>query len=330
MTSIQPTDAPKNVVLFGETAAELDVEPGLESCVSFRIARNAQDLKQALPGAHALICWEASEQPVRDALHHEDELAWIQWPFIGVDAVLPILQDKPNIVLTNASGVYDWPIAEYVLGLVLAMAKDLPATITMQSRCEWRFRETEMVEGRRALVVGVGGVGRAIAKLLKAVGMSVVGVGRRARPGDGTFSEIAAAADLSVKLPDADYVICAAPLTAETKGLFASTLFGRMKATARFINVGRGEIVDENALLAALQTGKLAAAALDVFETEPLPPESGLWGSSRVIVSPHMAGDVIDTTKRLQELFSRNLTSFLKGQALSNKVDVSLGYISRS
>ncbi len=330
MTSSNLRDGFKNVVLFGNSPAELSVDPDLRHRVDFRFARTAQELKQALPGAHALICWEAAAQPVRDALHHEDELAWIQWPFIGVDAILPSLKDKPKIVLTNASGVFDRPIAEYVLGLLLAMAKDLPSTLALQSRCEWRFRETESVDGRRALVVGVGGVGRAIAELLRAVGMQVAGVGRRARPGDGTFSEIVAAADISVMLPDADYVICAAPLTAETKGLFSAELIERMKATARFINVGRGELVDESALLAALQAGEIGAAALDVFATEPLPPESGLWRSSRVIVSPHMAGDVIDTPARLHELFSSNLTRFLNGQALNNRVDVSLGYISRS
>ena len=105
MTASNLTDAFKNVVLFGNNPVELSVDADLRHRVNFRLARTAQELKRTLPDAHALICWEAAAQPVRDALQHEDKLAWIQWPFIGVDAILPSLKDKPEIVLTNASGV---------------------------------------------------------------------------------------------------------------------------------------------------------------------------------------------------------------------------------
>lgn len=329
MLSLSSSRTPITVVLFGSGPATLPIDPESSDLVIFRAAKTIQELEIALPGADALLCWEASATAVQRSLQHGDKLTWIQWPFIGVDAILPSLRERPEIVITNASGVFDRPIAEYVLALMLAMAKDLPCSLALQSKREWKFRETESIEGRRALVVGVGGVGRAIGALLRSVGLEVTGVGRKARPGDRVFSEIAAAENLTSILPSADYVICAAPLTAETSGLFSASLFAQMKATSRFINVGRGELVDEIALLAALQSGRLRAAALDVFTVEPLPPESQIWSSDRVIVSPHMAGDVFDTPERLQELFSSNLTRFLSNQPLDNRVDVTLGYVLR-
>lgn len=313
------------VVMFGKGPAAIPGFPNGRGGVSIRLAPTADLLAKALPGADGLLCWEAAPAAVAGALACADRLTWLQWPFIGVDGIVPVLRDRPEIVLTNARGVFEEPIAEYVLGLVLAMAKDLPGTLAMQAKRQWGFRKTETIAGKRALVVGVGGVGRAIGALLRSVGMEVTGVGRKARPGDSVFTQITPMAELPSRVSTFDYVIAAAPLTPETRGMFSATVFEHMRPTTRFINIGRGELVDEQAVLAALKGGKLAGAALDVFEQEPLPADSPLWSLDRVIISPHMAGDVIDTLERLANLFRDNLERFVEGRPLRNKVDPQLG-----
>jgi phosphoglycerate dehydrogenase-like enzyme len=329
MQSKRPMSAENTVVvLFGEGQDKSFC--GDLNIADVRIAKTEQALSAALPGAHALLCWEAAATTVGKALSSAGELQWLQWPFIGVDGLLPYLKNHPKLTLTNASGVFDEPIAEYVLALVLSLAKDLPGTWVEQRKRNWAFRATESIGGKRALIVGVGGIGRAIGAKLKSVGMDVRGVGRTARKGDEVFSAIAATTDLPLLLSSSDYVIAAAPLTAQTHGLFSDHMFAYMRPTARFINVGRGELVDEEALIGALSHGRLAGAALDVFQSEPLPPESSLWALDHVIISPHMAGDVKETSARLTCLFRDNLMRFTAGRSLLNKVDTELGFVPRS
>jgi phosphoglycerate dehydrogenase-like enzyme len=330
MPSKEPASAGNTViVLFGEGQDKISgLSDGLNG-TNFRVATTQEALSAALPGAHALLCWEAAAKTVGEALSFADQLQWLQWPFIGVDGLIPHLKNHPKLTLTNASGVFDEPIAEYVLALVLCLAKDLPGTWAAQCKRNWAFRATESIAGRRALIVGVGGVGRAIGAKLKSVGIDVTGVGRTARKGDAIFSEIATTADLPFLLSSSEYVIAAAPLTTETRGLFSERMLAHMRPTARFINVGRGELVDEQALTTALRQGRLAGAALDVFQSEPLPAESSLWTLDRLIISPHMAGDVKETPDRLKCLFRNNLKRFIEGQPLENRVDIELGFVPR-
>jgi phosphoglycerate dehydrogenase-like enzyme len=331
---VTPSNAPVSagdtvVVLFGQGQDRLSGFCDDLNRVNLRSASTPEALPAALPGAHALLCWEAADKAIGEALSYADQLRWLQWPFIGVDRLIPYLKNHPKLTLTNASGVFDEPIGEYVLGLVLAMAKDLPGTWAAQSKRSWAFRETESIAGKRALILGVGGVGCAIAAKLKPVGMDVIGVGRTAREGDAVFSKIATMADLPSLLSSSDYVIAALPLTAQTRGLFSARMFASMRPAARFINVGRGELVDEQALIAALRQGRLAGAALDVFQNEPLPVESPLWTLGRLIISPHMAGDIKETPDRLECLFRNNLKRFIEGEPLVNKVDIDLGFVPR-
>jgi phosphoglycerate dehydrogenase-like enzyme len=264
---------------------------------------------------------------VRAAWDAAGDVRWIHWCGAGVDSILfPDLAASP-VVLTNARGVFDQAMAEYVLGLILAFAKGLPETLASQAERRWNYRLTERVAGRRALVVGVGSIGRAIARLLRLAGMTVAGVGRTARPDDPEFGAVHAASDLLRLLPDADYVVAVMPLTPATTGMFGDREFRAMKATARFINLGRGASVDEAALARALDEGAIAGAALDVFETEPLPESSPLWSAPRLIVSPHMSGDFLECRQALIELFVDNLERYRAGAPLRNIVDKTLGYV---
>jgi phosphoglycerate dehydrogenase-like enzyme len=291
-----------------------DRPPGL-ALDGMRFAADASSLAEALPGAEVLLVWDFLSDAVRDAWPAADALRWVHTASAGVDRLtFPGLLES-DVTLTNSRGVFDRPMAEYVLGLVLAMAKDLPGTLAAQARREWRHRETEPIAGRRAVVVGGGPIGHAIAGLLGAVGMDVVLVGRR------DFD------DLPGLLPGADWLVLAAPLTDATRGMLDATTLALLRPSARVINVGRGALVVEPDLVDALQAGKLAGAALDVFAREPLPADSPLWTQPGVIVSPHMSGDLIGWRQDLVEVFRDNLARYRVGAPLRNVVDKKLGYV---
>jgi len=178
----------------------------------------------------------------------------------------------------------------------------------------------------RALVVGTGAIGREIARLLRAVGMEVCGAGRNARSGDADFGDVVASADLVDHVGDVDHLVVAAPLTDQTRGLVDTEVFEAMKPTAHLVNIGRGPVVDEQALVKALEAGEIAAASLDVFETEPLPPGNPLWVTRGVIISAHMSGDVVGWRDALARQFVDNAERWLADQPLSNVVDKRLGF----
>jgi phosphoglycerate dehydrogenase-like enzyme len=303
--------------------------PGMsdvEAVAEVRYA-TASGLREALPGADVLFVWDFLSTAVPGAWPAADRLRWVHIASAGVDPVLFPELVRSRVILTNSRGVFDRPIAEYVLGLVLAFAKDLPGTLELQRRRAWQHRETERIDDKRLLIVGTGSIGRAIGRLLQAVGMTVDGVGRTERPADPDLGHVYASEDLPDLLPHADYVVIAAPLTEQTRSLFDAEAFRRMKPSARLINVGRGPIVVEDDLLAALNTGRIAGAALDVFNQEPLPPEHPLWTAPNVVISPHMSGDFIGWLDTLAEVFRENFRRWRAGDALLNVVDKELGYV---
>ena len=179
----------------------------------------------------------------------------------------------------------------------------------------------------RVLVVGVGDIGREIARVCKAFGLSVSGVGRTARAGDDDFSIIHAQSDLNAVLPEADYVVLITPLTAETENIFGAEQFSAMKPSAQFINLGRGQLVDETALITALDTGEIASAALDVFREEPLLPENPMWDARNVVISPHMSGDFHGHLDVLAQQFFDNFERYRHAQPLLNIVDKQAGFV---
>jgi phosphoglycerate dehydrogenase-like enzyme len=279
-----------------------------------RCAADAGELAAALPGTEVLLVWDA--WPAVDG-----HLRWVHTASAGVDRLtFPGLLGS-DVSLTNSRGVFDTPIAEYVLGLVLAMAKELPSTLALQREGVWRHRETQRVAGTRAVVVGGGPVGRATAALLGAVRIDVALVGRRAGPGVHAF------AALDGLLTDADWLVLAAPLTPATRGLLDAERIAALPRRARVVNVGRGALVDEDALTAALAAGRIAGAALDVFVAEPLPAASPLWRLPGVVVSPHMSGDTHGWRADLLAVFLDNLDRYRRGAPLRNVVDKTLGYV---
>ncbi|WP_243712650.1 D-2-hydroxyacid dehydrogenase [Actinomadura sp. 6K520] len=297
-----------------------------ERLAHVRYVREAE-LADALPGADVLFVWDFLSDAVAGAWPRTGGPDWVHIASAGVDRLLfPGLVESGTVV-TNSRGVFDEPIAEYVLGLVLTFAKDLHTTVRLQGERRWRHRETERVTGARALVVGTGPIGRAIGRRLSAAGLAVSGAGRTPRDADPDLGVVHPVERLDEALAEADYVVLAAPLTPQTRHMIDAAALGRMRPSARLVNVGRGALVNEADLVAALRAGRIAGAALDVFEDEPLPESSPLWDMPNVLVSPHMSGDVVGWRDELVRLFAANLDRYVGGRPLRNVVDKRLGYV---
>lgn len=272
------------------------------------------------------MLWDFFSTAVRDVWADAGSVEWIHVTAAGVDTLLFDALRDSDVVVTNAHGVFDRPIAEYVLGAVIAHAKDSRHSFELQRRREWRHRETRSVLGATALVVGTGAIGREIARLLRAAGLQVRGAGRVARSADPDFGEVVASGNLADVVGDVDHLVLAAPLTAATKGLVDGKVLVAMKPGAQLVNIARGPIVDETALLKALQDQHIAAT-LDVFDREPLPPEHPLWDAPGATITAHMSGDVLGWRDALAQQFVDNLQRWLAGEPLLNVVDKKLGYI---
>ncbi|NUO45347.1 MAG: D-2-hydroxyacid dehydrogenase [Streptomyces sp.] len=283
---------------------------------------DASTLAERLPSADVLLVWDFTSHAVRHAWPGEGPRPrWVHTASAGVDHLMCPELAASDTVVTNARGIFDRPIAEYVAALVLAMAKDLPRTLDLQRERTWRHRESRRVSGTRAVIVGTGPIGRTIARTLKALEVTTALVGRTPRTG------VHGPDDLDRLIARADWIIAAAPLTEQTYGMFDARRFGVMQPSARFINIGRGGLVVEDALAEALRRRWIAGAALDVFEHEPLGPDSPLWQVPDLIVSPHMSGDTVGWRDELGAQFLELYERWEAGKPLLNVVDKKRGYV---
>ncbi len=304
-----------------------DRPPGIDGVGADLRYCTAEDLATAVRGARALLLWDYFSTAVRDAWSEATELEWIHVTAAGVDTLLFDELRDSDVVVTNARGVFDRPIAEYVLGAVLAHAKDSRTSFALQRAHRWQHRETRGIAAARALVVGTGSIGREIARLLRAAGMQVRGAGRVARTEDPDFGDVVASADLVDEVGWCDHLVLAAPLTSSTRGLVDAPVLSAMKPDAHLVNIGRGPLVNEAALLSALRDNGIGGATLDVFDTEPLPPDHPLWDAPNVTITAHMAGDVVGWRETLAEQFADNARRWLAGEPLMNVVDKQRGYV---
>ncbi|MFJ3229544.1 D-2-hydroxyacid dehydrogenase [Streptomyces sp. NPDC086787] len=313
-----PTPAPTLLVLDAEPLPRLGRLTGRARVVH----TDAAGLAGRLPSADVVLVWDFTSPAVREAWPGEGPRPrWVHTASAGVDHVMCPELAASGTVVTNARGIFEQPVAEYVAALVLAIAKDLPRTLDLQRERTWRHRETRRLAGTRACVVGSGPVGRAIARKLKALDVTTALVGRVPRTG------IHGPADLDRLMARADWVIAAAPLTGQTYGMFDARRFGVMLPSAHFVNVGRGALVVEDALIEALSRRWIAGAALDVFAAEPLPPDSPLWGVPGLLVSPHLAGDTVGRLDELGAQFVELFERWSVGRSLVNVVDKKRGYV---
>jgi phosphoglycerate dehydrogenase-like enzyme len=240
---------------------------------------------------------------------------------------------EAGILVTNPSGVFSVPMAEHAMGLILALARNLPDSVRHQDKAIWSQQELwdkpqrlREVNGQVLLIVGYGSIGRELAKRAKAFDMRVCGVTRSGEGDEALVEKILPAAKLHEALPEADYVVISAPETAETKHLIGAAEFAKMKHGARLINVGRGSLLDEAALICALKSGRLSGAAIDVAETEPLPADSPLWRTPNLFITPHTSALSDRLWVRQSALLVELLERWFGGREMFNQVDLTRGY----
>jgi len=251
-------------------------------------------------------------------------LKWLQIHPAGAER--PIYRELRGrgVKVTTASGATAVTVSHSVLGALIAINRRFPLLADAQRRHAWEPRLGERsprdLKGQSAVIVGMGPIGRNIAALLKVLGMASIGVRRTAEPARG-FERVIAYADLPGVLPQADWLILCCPASPLTRGLANAAVFAAMPAGSHFINVSRGEIAVEKDVIAALRSGHLAGAYLDVFEREPLDPASPLWDMPNVLISPHTASHSLGQNEAIFEIFLENLARFRAGQGLRNDVD---------
>ena len=268
--------------------------------------------------------WQAPGQIVANC----PRLRWVQATSAGIGGLLDRTGlIKSPIVFTTAAGVHGVPLAEFTLLGLLHFAKGMPRLASHQAERRWDLHATRLLRGSRVLLVGLGGVGREVARLLAAAGVHVTGAGL---PGkryeiDGVRDYVADTG-ISDVLGSVSALILACPLTERTRHLIGERELALLPPGAVVVNVARGAVIQESALIGALKAGHLGGACLDVFETEPLPPGSPLWAMPNVIISPHSASTVADENRLLTDLFVENIGRWLAGEPLRNVFDKDAGY----
>jgi phosphoglycerate dehydrogenase-like enzyme len=245
------------------------------------------------------------------------KLRFVQATFAGAGQQLAAAglarEDVERIAWASSAGVHATPLGEWALFGILALTKGLPRLEADKRERHWAHYPVDEVRGTTVLVVGLGEIGREVARLAEAFGMRVLSTRRN----EGELDEL---------LPRADSVVITLPLTTETRGLIDRRRIGLLKPGAILVNIGRGPVLDEDALIDALCSGRLRGAALDVFATEPLPPDSPLWELDNVILSPHTAAQSIRENERIVELFADNLRRYLAGEELRSRIRTDLFY----
>ncbi|MGH2348698.1 MAG: D-2-hydroxyacid dehydrogenase [bacterium] len=281
-----------------------------------------QQARDLAPQAAVMVGWSIPH----DVLAQARRLRWVHSSGAGVERLLvpPILDG--DVVVTDSSGIHR-AMVEHVYAVILAFARRLHVAVRLQLEHRWDHAAVagDELRGKTLGILGLGAIGRDIARAAAAFDLRVIGTKRRPEPVE-SVARVLPPSGLHEVLRDADYVVVALPLTGATRGLIGGREFAAMKPSAVFINIGRGAIVDEAALLAALRDGRIAGAGLDVFVEEPLPADSPFYAMANVIVTPHVAGSTPQYFDRVTALLSENLRRFLNGEPLLNVVDKELGY----
>ena len=273
------------------------------------------------------VVWTAASgaETLQGVLDTHPDVAWVQLPWAGVDAFAPLLARfrDDGRVWTSAKGAYAQPVAEHALMLALAVLREVP----MRVRAErWHVDERgRTLFGAEVVIVGAGGIATELLRLLEPFGVRATVVRRRDEPVDGA-SRTVGVTDLGTALEQAEVVFVAAALTPETRGIIGARELARMPQGAVLVNVARGAVVDTDALVAALETGALGGAGLDVTDPEPLPEGHPLWTASNTIITPHVADTEAMVVPLFAERVGRNVAAFLAGRPLEGRIDPAAGY----
>jgi phosphoglycerate dehydrogenase-like enzyme len=282
---------------------------------------------------------EIPRSALATALQAVPALRWLHSGSAGMDGVLPAVRKHgpPGLIVTNSSGAMARPIAEYCLAQMLIAGRSLHLFARGQIEHQWLSRRPDRplppareALGARVLILGLGSIGGELARLASAIGMRVWGTRRRPpEPGEsmaGIEQIFGERDDWRSVLPEMDFVVSCLPLTDETRGTLGAAEFARMAPTAWVVNISRGDIFDEDALIAALRAGQIGGAVLDVMHQEPLPPDSPLWDFPNVILTPHISWRSTAVDARALDIFFDNLRRFRTGEPLRNVVSIERGY----
>ena len=281
------------------------------STLQFQLFHNKSEVTGDLSAIDVMMMFGIEVQDFM--LAGAPRLKWIQSLATGVDHFLRCPSLKPNVLITSGRGIHGPPMREQVVYMMMAISRDAVRAVGDQKAHFWERRLWSTLHGKTAAIAGTGVVGSAIAELLKALGMHVIGITRTPRQTAG-FDEMIATDRILEAVRRADYLINMLPASADNIGLFDATIFGAMKATAYYISAGRGQTVDEAALLTVLRERRIAGAALEVFQTEPLPPDSPFWDLPNVFITPHIGGYVIEYEDFIMPLIVDNMRLFLAGR----------------
>ncbi len=264
-------------------------------------------------------------RPPRGHWGKAKRLRLLQMTGAGVDALLPAPDLPPQVRIANARGIHGVHMGEFALAMMLAFEKRIPTWIEQQRERRWKLRGIHTLRGKTVAILGLGAIGSEVVRLCNAFGMRVVGTRRSGTPVEGVDRVVGPDASAGL-LADADYVVILLPLTPETRGFVGASLLDALPERAVLVNLARGGIVDEPALIARLRDGRLRGAAFDVFAREPLPPEDPMWTAPNTLITPHISGWFPGYAEKLVEIFSDNLGRLERGEALRNEVDRDRGY----
>jgi phosphoglycerate dehydrogenase-like enzyme len=277
--------------------------------------------------AQAILQWAGPRERLRAALLANPSVRWVHSRAAGLDNILFPELVESGVLLTNGSGVFSQSLGEFALAAILYFAKDFRRMISNQQAGRWEQFDVEEIAGQTVGIVAYGDIGRAVATRVHAMGMRVVAFKRHApASADPLIARFYGPQELPSMLAECDYVVAAAPLTRETRHMIGDAAFAAMKPNAVFINIGRGPVVDQAALVRALQRGQIRGAGLDVFEQEPIPPGDPLYKLENVLLSPHCADHTKDWLNQAMRFFLLQYERFSNGQPLENIVEKHLGY----
>ncbi len=338
MQSTSRTATPKLLIVIALEPDDVDADafreaidrrPDLRDRIDLRFGRG-DALDALLPDAEVIVCGNLSEEQIDRA----QTLRWISFWSAGMDGKVTARMRDRRLLLTNASGVHGPNIAEHVICFMLMFTRRMDVHFRSQLQGRWERglpankAGADELTGQTLGIVGLGRIGEALAVRASAFGMRVVAVKRdpSSRHGRGPIEAVYGLDRVEELLAESDHVCIALAYTLQTHHLFDARLLGHCKPGAYLYNVARGRIVDEAALIDALHTGAIAGAGLDVFETEPLPPESPLWTLPNVLITPHTAGITPHYFARAAGLFTENLSRYIQGETLDNLFVAERGY----
>ena len=274
--------------------------------------------------AEVLFFWGGNRKPPMDYITKSAKLKWLHTFSAGVDPIINSPIRDMDVIVTNGRGLHGYSMSVVAIGFIISLMRDFPLYGRRQRDHVWK-KETETLPreiwGKTLVILGAGAIGAELARLAKAFNMRVIGVKRRVTPLEN-YDEVLPESRMDEALAQADAVVCLIPAAPETRHLINADSFSKMKKTAYFINISRGIVVDEAALVSALENRLIAGAAIDAAETEPLAPDSPLWDMENVIITPHCSGDSITLMDRSVTQFCELLRRYQAGEPLFNLVDM--------